>query len=182
MCKHAASHFKRREELQRWQKTNLLLQKPPSLFAGVTNPLRMVQRSARWLAQRNFPIVAAASCTDARLPMQEDKTKRDGAKKMDTLGIEPRASRMLSGCDTTTPCALLGHGYQAFPKEAGAATDTLSTTQVKRSTMSNTVAILAQGTHRAVASSQAFLPTTRLRSNPHARIDALQDIFLILQI
>jgi hypothetical protein len=24
---------------------------------------------------------------------------------MDTLGIEPRASRMLSGCDTTTPCA-----------------------------------------------------------------------------
>ena len=28
---------------------------------------------------------------------------------MDTLGIEPRASRMLSGCDTTTPCARL-HG------------------------------------------------------------------------
>ena len=26
---------------------------------------------------------------------------------MDTLGIEPRASRMLSGGDTTTPCALL---------------------------------------------------------------------------
>ena len=25
---------------------------------------------------------------------------------MDTLGIEPRASRMLSGCDTTTQCAL----------------------------------------------------------------------------
>jgi hypothetical protein len=25
--------------------------------------------------------------------------------EMDTLGIEPRASRMLSGCDTTTPCA-----------------------------------------------------------------------------
>ena len=25
---------------------------------------------------------------------------------MDTLGIEPRASRMLSGCDTTTPRAL----------------------------------------------------------------------------
>ena len=24
---------------------------------------------------------------------------------LDTLGIEPRASRMLSGCDTTTPCA-----------------------------------------------------------------------------
>ena len=27
--------------------------------------------------------------------------------EMDTLGIEPRASRMLSGCDTTTPCAQL---------------------------------------------------------------------------
>ena len=26
---------------------------------------------------------------------------------MDTLGIEPRTSRMLSGCDTTTPRALL---------------------------------------------------------------------------
>ena len=26
---------------------------------------------------------------------------------MDTLGIEPRASRMLSGCDTTTPTALM---------------------------------------------------------------------------
>ena len=29
------------------------------------------------------------------------------AASMDTLGIEPRASRMLSGCDTTTPRALL---------------------------------------------------------------------------
>ena len=28
--------------------------------------------------------------------------------QMDTLGIEPRASRMLSECDTTTPCALGG--------------------------------------------------------------------------
>jgi hypothetical protein len=25
---------------------------------------------------------------------------------MDTLGVEPRASRMLSGCDTSTPRAL----------------------------------------------------------------------------
>ena len=30
------------------------------------------------------------------------------AENMDTLGIEPRASRMLSGCDTTTPRALDG--------------------------------------------------------------------------
>ena len=27
------------------------------------------------------------------------------AEYVATLGIEPRASRMLSGCDTTTPCA-----------------------------------------------------------------------------
>ena len=32
---------------------------------------------------------------------------------MDTLGIEPRASRMLSGCDTTTPCAHLSFGIAA---------------------------------------------------------------------
>ena len=25
--------------------------------------------------------------------------------ELDTLGIEPKASRMLSGCDTATPCA-----------------------------------------------------------------------------
>ena len=28
---------------------------------------------------------------------------------MDTLGIEPRAFRMRSGCDTTTPCAQGDH-------------------------------------------------------------------------
>ena len=32
----------------------------------------------------------------------------NASMQMDTLGIEPRASRMLSGCDTTTPCALRG--------------------------------------------------------------------------
>ena len=31
---------------------------------------------------------------------------------MDTLGIEPRASRMLSGCDTTTPCAHMSSSAQ----------------------------------------------------------------------
>ena len=37
---------------------------------------------------------------------------------MDTLGIEPRASRMLSGCDTTTPCAQV-----VDPELMAAATD-----------------------------------------------------------
>ena len=36
-------------------------------------------------------------------PKLEEARKKP---EMDTLGIEPRASRMLSGCDTTTPCAL----------------------------------------------------------------------------
>ena len=33
--------------------------------------------------------------------------QRRPMKQVDTLGIEPKASRMLSGCDTTTPCAQL---------------------------------------------------------------------------
>ena len=37
---------------------------------------------------------------------------------MDTLGIEPRASRMLSGCDTTTPRALDGSSSESLPSEA----------------------------------------------------------------
>ena len=34
--------------------------------------------------------------------------------KMDTLGFEPRAFRMRSGCDTTTPCALDHSGANVF--------------------------------------------------------------------
>ena len=37
----------------------------------------------------------------------------EGCSEVDTLGIEPRASRMLSGCDTTTPCALCVDGFNA---------------------------------------------------------------------
>ena len=36
--------------------------------------------------------------------------------KLDTLGIEPRASRMLSGCDTTTPCAHVLDIFQILHK------------------------------------------------------------------
>jgi hypothetical protein len=39
---------------------------------------------------------------------QVHRSNRAPSMQMDTLGIEPRASRMLSGCDTTTPCALSG--------------------------------------------------------------------------
>ena len=42
------------------------------------------------------------------MPLLSRGTQRDKLQaKVDTLGIEPRASRMLSGCDTTTPCAHL---------------------------------------------------------------------------
>ena len=37
--------------------------------------------------------------------MRDSGERRRRASQMDTLGLEPRASRMLSGCDTTTPCA-----------------------------------------------------------------------------
>ena len=48
-----------------------------------------------------------------------DKATASGC--MDTLGVEPRASRMLSGCDTTTPRALGMPGQERislffFPK------------------------------------------------------------------
>ena len=44
---------------------------------------------------------------------------------MDTLGIEPRASRMLSGCDTTTPCAqLLPHDFCLLEIQAFVLTST----------------------------------------------------------
>ena len=37
-----------------------------------------------------------------RLPL---RSQLDGLQPLDTLGFEPRAFRMRSGCDTTTPCA-----------------------------------------------------------------------------
>ena len=40
----------------------------------------------------------------AKINIKVDSSLHDN---MDTLGIEPRASRMLGGCDTTTPCAQL---------------------------------------------------------------------------
>ena len=51
--------------------------------------------------------------------MLRAKTKFRPEKLMDTLGIEPRPSRMLSGCDTTTPCALLSARFGRFLGFAG---------------------------------------------------------------
>ena len=48
-----------------------------------------------------------SSPTKSRNSVATSKTRKQFRcqTEMDTLGIEPRASRMLSGCDTTTPCA-----------------------------------------------------------------------------
>ena len=46
--------------------------------------------------------------------MLRAKTKFRPEKLMDTLRIEPRASRMLSRCDTTTPCAPLWGSFGRF--------------------------------------------------------------------
>ena len=55
------------------------------------------------MAQECFP------CHDWHAQQLKERT-------MDTLGIEPRASRMLSGCDTTTPCAQLTGASQEMLK------------------------------------------------------------------
>ena len=47
----------------------------------------------------------------------------EGLQPLDTLGFEPRAFRMRSGCDTTTPCALEWHAktccYGTSPGASG---------------------------------------------------------------
>ena len=49
--------------------------------------------------------VAVLSVGSTDKAANERRTISSGYEQMDTLGIEPRASRMLSGCDTTTPRA-----------------------------------------------------------------------------
>ena len=58
-------------------------------------------------SQRSLiPIWCVPECMcNIFLSIKQRRCKRHRTQ-MDTLGIEPRASRMLSGCDTTTPCAL----------------------------------------------------------------------------
>ena len=48
--------------------------------------------------------------TDTPQSRREKDALRVDVDPMDTLGFEPRAFRMRSGCDATTPCA---HTYEA---------------------------------------------------------------------
>ena len=53
---------------------------------------------------------------------------RPALMQVDTLGLEPRASRMLSGCDTTTPCAhecTRTHGHAPNPAQPHASSNVL---------------------------------------------------------
>ena len=67
-------------------------------------PANQGERQAEWRTGRAQWPTAAATCADLAdrlLPQLNSST----LTLLDTLGIEPRASRMLSGCDTTTPRA-----------------------------------------------------------------------------
>ncbi len=56
------------------------------------------RKEARWRTNSvHFPICACHPCPCGAMLIFPVEA---------ALGIEPRASRMLSGCDTTTPCAL----------------------------------------------------------------------------
>ena len=45
-------------------------------------------------------------------------TRQLDTRQLDTLGIEPRAFRMRSGCDTTTPCARWRHIWTSCQADA----------------------------------------------------------------
>ena len=79
---------------------NTRISRTKLVHRGADVPLGRLLRSPGWLAGVRFE---SPTCNSSRKAM----APRDGAQKVDTLGIEPRASRMLSGCDTTTPCAQL---------------------------------------------------------------------------
>ena len=61
-------------------------------------------------------LTAPTAASSARRQPNQPCDKAATSWRMDTLGIEPRASRMLSGCDTTTPRALKGVDFKNGPK------------------------------------------------------------------
>ena len=78
-------------------------------YSGLCAFARLALRDAYTIdCLARWPHVAQSSgVAGARVPGYEvDSATEDKTKpKLDTLGIEPRAFRMRSGCDTTTPCA-----------------------------------------------------------------------------
>ena len=76
---------------------------PHNKAYGSATALAPLRRRPHWAA----PVPALSAPTQGCNSVAATRhTKQCHFKTtMDTLGIEPRASRMLSGCDTTTPCA-----------------------------------------------------------------------------
>ena len=91
------------------------LQHEPSLREAVPISPEPLYRWARmecfvkphWLAAIVSRLAEQTSYEPCRAPPMATPAE------MDTLGIEPRASRMLSGCDTATPCALGGRAFDS---------------------------------------------------------------------
>ena len=86
------------------------MSRDPSLFqkySGLCASARLALRDA-YLHHRLLAALDARCAIIGRVSgcevasATQDKTE----PKLDTLGIEPRAFRMRSGCDTSTPCAL----------------------------------------------------------------------------
>ena len=56
--------------------------------------------------RKHAQYISGGSATQGDPPLRLAPPKPDTMNKVDTLGIEPRAFRMRSGCDTAMPCAL----------------------------------------------------------------------------
>ena len=68
--------------------------------------------AAPWLlgAMWHVPCIGGRCVHQSKKRSSRSNRRRGAARgmgTMDTLGFEPRAFRMRSGCDTTTPCALV---------------------------------------------------------------------------
>jgi hypothetical protein len=83
--------------LHRCASLGLLIPHRPALWARNSRGAKVVFREPR-SASRSQLLMSGRKRATSQLCIY--------VCKLDTLGIEPRASRMLSGCDTTTPCAL----------------------------------------------------------------------------
>jgi len=76
------------------------------------NASRFVRKGSQVRFLEDSPLYISRTQLHAnvlQLNLNTNSSPPNVASAMDTLGLEPRASRMLSGCDTTTPCALAEH-------------------------------------------------------------------------
>ena len=84
----------------------------------VSLPLNAARQCEAWPQQLSLYLRGRRSCRHAA--------------PMDTLGFEPRAFRMRSGCDATTPCALVMILSHADMRVLGRCKETLDRAAEKR--------------------------------------------------